>query len=443
MTQTPLTDAPGVSRTVLEELEWYEVSRPAPPAQLDLAPLSQELAQAIAERLAGARRVAVCTGSRGIARVDEVVTLVVGALRAAGKQPVLVPAMGSHGGATPAGQVETLHELGIDAAALGVEVDGSMEVTPVGALASGQGVFLADSVLACDAVIPVNRVKPHTDFRGPVESGLTKMLVIGLGKEVGASSVHAAGFDRFDEVIPEAAAIVFDRLEVPFGVALLEDAWHRLRRVEIVPGRQIPTREPQLLEESWQHFARLPFAEIDVLVLKEMGKTVSGAGMDPNVTGRFAATPLPVPTTVHRLVVLDLREDSGGNANGVGLADVVTERLRRQIDWEATQANAIASKCLIAAKLPLVAPSDADALRIAGESLVGRRMTEAGLVAAVNTLELSHLAVTAPLLGEARAAGYEPLDGGRPRRAELAGDGSLSAIGGLAFFGGHGGAPSA
>jgi hypothetical protein len=434
MTQTPLVDDPYAGTAAIEDLEWFELVRPAPPDRFDPVPLQAELAEAIAAHAGGARRIAVCAGSRGIARVGEIVAAVVRALQAAGKEVVLVPAMGSHGGATPAGQAGVLHEFGIDAAALGVELDASMAVTRVGSLRSGEGVYLADSVLRCDAVIPVNRVKPHTDFRGPFESGLTKMLVIGLGKEVGASSLHAAGFARFDEVIPEGGEIVLSRLAVPFGVAMLEDAWHRLRRVEVVPGDRIREREPQLLQESWQHFARLPFGEVDVLVLREMGKTVSGSGMDPNVTGRFSAIPLAAPTVVHRLAVLDLREDSGGNAIGVGLADVVTERLRHKIDWPATASNAIASKSLVGAKLPLVAPSDLAALGIAGDSLVGRRIDEAAVAAAVNTLEVFHLAVTAPLVEQARAAGYEEVDGGLPRRAAFLADGTLAGIGGLHFF---------
>lgn len=422
----------------IEELEWFELERSAPDASLDLATVSAELGAIIPERLSGAQRVGVSAGSRGIARIDEVVAVVVRALLAAGKQPVIIPAMGSHGGGQAAGQIEVLHELGIDPADLGVAVEASMAVTEIGTLGSGQPVYLADAALACDAVIPVNRVKPHTDFRGGIESGLTKMLTIGLGKEVGASSLHSAGFDRFFEVLPEAYSLVVGRIEVPFGVAVLEDAWHRLRRVELVPGDDIPEREPELLEEAWQHFARLPFSEVDVLVLKEMGKTVSGAGMDPNVIGRFAATALGAPTAIQRIAVLDLREDSGGNATGVGLADVVTERLRSKIDWVPTLANAIASKSLAAAKLPLVAPSDAEALRIAGDSLVGRRVEEAGFVAAVNTLEVSRLAVSAPLLEEAEKAGYERV--GEPARARFGAAGELLGIGTIEFFGAPAGA---
>ena len=198
----------------------------------------------------------------------------------------------------------------------------------MGHLTSGRPIYVGEGCVGVRLVVPVNRVKPHTDFRARVESGLTKMLTIGLGKERGASSLHGAGFAAFAEVLPEALPIVLGAVHVPFGVALVEDAWHRLFRAEVVPVEEILDRDEALLKEAWDHFGRLPFDEVDVLVLREMGKTVSGAGMDPNVTGRFPVDPLPAPTAVSRLAVLDLREDSGGNAQGVGAADVVTERLR-------------------------------------------------------------------------------------------------------------------
>jgi hypothetical protein len=420
------------ARPGVEDLDWFEVYRPPPPLELDLTILADELASVSRERLHSGQRAGVAVGSRGIARLPDVVAVVVRALRAAGADPVLIPAMGSHGGATGAGQVEVLHDLGVVAEALAVPVDASMEVEQVGQLASGRAVYVGKAALGCDAVVPVNRVKPHTDFRAPVESGLTKMLTIGLGKERGASSLHGAGFASFAEVLPEALQVVLGAVRVPFGVALVEDAWHRLCRADVVPGEEILERDEALLKEAWDQFGRLPFDEVDVLVLKEIGKTVSGAGMDPNVTGRFPADPLPAPTAVGRLAVLDLREDSGGNAQGVGTADIVTERLRGKVNWGATYANALASKTLSAAKLPVVAPTDADALSFAIESLVGRGPGDVRIVAMVNTLEVSRLAISLPLVEVAEAAGYETAV--QPVRAEFTEDGRLVRIGSLQFF---------
>jgi hypothetical protein len=372
-------------------------------------------------------------GSRGIARIAEVVAATVGHLRSAGLEPIVIPAMGSHGGATPAGQRQVLSKLGVDERSVGAPIEASMDVVELGRVKSGQAVYTARAALSCDAIVVVNRVKPHTEFRAPIESGLAKMLAIGLGKERGASSLHEAGFESFSSVLPEAARIVLSRLSVIFGVALLEDPWHRLCRAEVVPGEAILEREKALLREAWSHFGRLPFSELDVLLLREMGKTISGTGMDPNVTGRFPLPGLSAPTTSQRLVVLDLVEGSGGNAVGVGLADVVTERLRSKVDWPATYANASASKALNNAKLPMVAPDDRSALGLALRALTGRSAYGVPrVVAMANTLEVNHLAVSAPLAPLAEQAGYSPC--APPRTAEFGKDGELLRIGGLGFF---------
>jgi Lactate racemase N-terminal domain len=420
---------PGLS---IGRLDWFELYRAAPPETLDLAPLGAELASAISGRVPKGARVGVAVGSRGIARLPEVVATVVSALRTAGLEPVLIPAMGSHGGATSDGQVMVLRNMGVDAEALGVPVDASMEVEQVGALANGRPVYLSRAAMQCDAIVPVNRVKPHSDFRAPVESGLTKMLTIGLGKEVGASSLHSEGFNSFVDVLPEAAQIVSKVLRAPLGVALVEDEWHRLLLAEVVLGEEILERDEALLKEAWAHFARLPFGHVDILLMKEMGKTISGAGMDPNVTGRFGDKAVPGATVVQRVVVLDLRDDSGGNAIGVGYADVVTERLRAKIDWGATYANARASKSLSGAKLPIVVESDADAFALASESLIGRDPGGPRIVAMASTLSVTHIAVSEPLVAEAEAAGYASAGG--PQRAKLTGTGRLVSIGGLEFF---------
>jgi hypothetical protein len=416
----------------LGTLALFELRRPAPALQVDLGPLATSVALSAKAVLPEGATVGVAVGSRGISRLGEVVAATVEGLRQAGVGPVLVPAMGSHGGATPEGQVEVLRQLGVRPEEIGVPIEASMEVEEVGCLARGLPVFVAKAALGLDALVPVGRVKPHTDFRAPVESGLTKMLTIGIGKEAGASSLHSAGFGAFAEVLPEALGIVLRSLRVPFGVALVEDAWHRLCKWEVVAGEQILERDEALLKEAWGNFAALPFAELDLLVVKEMGKTVSGAGMDPNVTGRFPNDPLLAPTQVARLVVLDLRDDSEGNAIGVGVADVVTERLRSKVSWPATYANAMASKSLPGARLPMVAPADADAVKLALASLVGVGSRPPRVAAISNTLEVNHLAVTEALVREARAAGYELLAG--PIAPRFSNDGTLEAIGGLEFF---------
>ncbi|HTV12205.1 MAG TPA: hypothetical protein VME20_10125 [Acidimicrobiales bacterium] len=419
----------------LGSLRWTELYRPAPPRRFDPGPLREALIAAAQGRLRQGDRVGICVGSRGIDGLAQVVGLVVEAVKAADAVPVVIPAMGSHGGATPQGQLAVLRDLGVREETLGVPFEASMEVEQVGVVPGGHPVYLSAVALGCQAIVPVNRVKPHSDFRARVESGLTKMLTIGLGKELGASSLHRAGFMAFGTVLPAALEIVLSNLHVPFGVALVEDTWHRLDRAEIVPGGSVLERDAQLLEQAWGLFGSLPFGELDVLVLKEMGKTISGAGMDPNVTGRFPVDPLPSPTKVARLVVLDLRDDSGGNAIGVGTADVVTERLRNKVNWHYTYANARASKSLPGARLPMVATSDREAISDALGSLVGGRSGVPRVVAMANTLEVNHLLVTGPLVSEAEPAGYHAA--GRDLSAMFDKDGALVRIGDVPFFGQH------
>jgi hypothetical protein len=420
----------------IEDVEWSEVARTAPPGDLDVAAaLGPDFARLVQERVTPGSRVGVAVGSRGIDRLADVVAVAVQVLRDRGAEPVLVPAMGSHGGGSAAGQVEVLHELGVYEEALGIPVEASMDVEEVGVLSGGQRVYLAKAALGCDAIVPINRVKPHTDFRAPIESGLTKMLTIGLGKEQGASSLHCVGFEAFAQMLPEAAGIVLGLLPVPFGLALLEDPWHRLRRVEVVPGEILLQRDRELLLDAWADFPRLPFEKLDVLVLREIGKMISGSGMDPNVTGRFAGKAVPAVTTVERLAVLDLAHNSGGNAIGVGLADVVTERLRAKVDWDATYTNAVASKSLAGARLPVVVGSDLEALELATSTLTGAETVPPRMVAMVNTLDVNRIAVSEPLVATARAEGYSLL--GSPRRAEFGRDGRLLRIGGIDFFSDH------
>lgn len=412
---------------------WFRAKRQPPPSTFDLpATISGELTAIAQHRISPGERVAVLVGSRGISRLGEVVAGVVGVLQARGATVVLVPAMGSHGGATPDGQVAILEEHGVDWRTLGVTVDASMEVEKVGRLSCGTPVYTACGGLRCDAVIPINRVKPHTDFRAPIESGLTKMLTIGLGKVIGASSLHARGFDKFHDILPEAAQLLLDRLRVPFGVALVEDAWHRLAYLEAVPGETLLERDEVLLAKAWDNLGVLPFSEVDLLILRELGKDISGAGIDPNVSGRWAQRDLGGPTKVAGLVILDLSGRSAGNASGVGMADVVTERLRSKIDWPVTYRNALASRVLASAKLPLVAGTDREAVELATSCSIGVELNHARMVAMHNTLSVHDLAISEELVPAALAAGYkvDPT----AQLARFDGAGGLLSVAGLAFF---------
>lgn len=367
--------------------------------------------------VAGAR-VAVAVGSRGIAELPTIVAALVGALRDAGTVPFVVPAMGSHGGGTADGQVTMLASLGVTEDAVGAPIRSGMDTVVIGAV---EGIDVhVDRIAAteADVIVPVARVKPHTDFRGAIESGVLKMLSIGLGKHRGADSLHRVPADRMSSVIASAGALVVDTLPVAFAVAVIEDAYDHIGHVEVVPRAEITRREPELLRIASSWMPSLPFRDVDVLVVEEMGKDISGSGMDPNITGRFYD---PRPDAVPRvgvLVVLSLTGASHGNATGMGIADVVTSRLAQRVDWRATYTNEVAARMLAGPKLPLVAADDEDALAVAVHCLGMVRPEDARVAWIRNTLSLSRMRVSLPLWEELRdVPTLSPL--GAPQRPQF------------------------
>ncbi|MDQ4077552.1 MAG: hypothetical protein M3220_15065 [Chloroflexota bacterium] len=324
----------------------------------------------IGEQIQPGTQVALTAGSRGIGQIDEVLAAVVAEIRARGGEPFIVPAMGSHGGATPAGQVEVLAHYGITEERMACPIRSSMEVVELGQLASGERLY-TDRIAfqEADLIIPIARVKVHTDFHGPYESGLYKMLAIGLGKQHGADALHASGFESFPHLIPAAGRVVLERLAVPFGIALVENGYGKLALLEAIPAAEIDTRERELLEESRRLMALLPLERVDVLVVDQIGKDISGAGMDPNVVGRYYNEKLPTGPAVQRIVVLDLTEATEGNATGIGMAEFCTARVAGKIDYAKTYMNQLTAKTPEAGRLPIVAPNDCVAIQMAILSL--------------------------------------------------------------------------
>ncbi|MDQ4043050.1 MAG: nickel-dependent lactate racemase [Actinomycetota bacterium] len=344
--------------------------------------------------------VAIGVGSRGVGRIGSVVAALVGALKEAGAEPFVVPAMGSHGASTAEGQAEVLKHLGVSEEEVGCPVRATMETVLLGETPSGVEVFMDRHAYEADAVILVNRVKPHTAFRGRVESGPTKMLAIGLGKQKGAHSVHSAGWENIHRTIPEAARVAVESGKVAFGLAILENHDEEPYKVVALPAEELEKGEAPLLEEAKKNLLRLPFDALDVLVVDEIGKNISGDGADPNVTGRY---PTPYATggpEVGRMVFLDLTEETGGNANGVGVADVVTECLASKMDRPATYLNALTSTTPQPVKLPMVMPTDKLAVAAALEMCAGVSPRDARLVRVKNTLKLRRIHVSEALLPE-------------------------------------------
>ena len=259
--------------------------------------------ESVRGRIRENQQVCLAVGSRGIDRIDEVVLALVRFVRDCGATPFIVPAMGSHGAATPTGQRDVLASLGITEETAGCEIRSSMETVELTRVAVDVPVHFDGHAFGADAIVLINRVKPHTDFRGPVESGLLKMLAIGLGKQRGADVFHGEGFATFAELIPAVASAILALAPVAFGVALIENAHGRLRRLEVVPAESMLAREPALLEEAERHLARLPLSSIDVLIIDRIGKDISGLGMDSNVVGRYYFGPTGRAPNVQRIIV--------------------------------------------------------------------------------------------------------------------------------------------
>lgn len=349
---------------------------------------------------AGAR-VAVAVGSRRIDGCAAVVARLVARLNGAGCCPFIVPAMGSHGGATPEGQARVLAGLGVTEASVGAPIRSGVESTLLGRTAGGAEAFVDSIAMEADSIILVNRVAPHTAFSGPVESGLAKMMAAGLGNRRGALSLHRQGFGA-GHLIGEIADTVLECAPVSFGIALIEDGTRRLSRVVALPGEKIRSTEPALLEEAVSMYPQIPVSSADLLIVEEMGKDISGTGMDPLVTGRGKD---PAGTTgraftAERLVVLGLSTGSGGNATGVGHADVTTERLVRSVDRWVTYRNVITSGALFRARIPVMMPTDRDAVAAALESLGSPDGGDVRALRIRNTARLEEFWASVALLGE-------------------------------------------
>jgi hypothetical protein len=279
-------------------------------------------------------RVAVACGSRGIANVAVIVRSTLDYLAGLGARPFVVAAMGSHGGATAEGQRQLLAEYGISEAALGVPVRTEMDTVQLGTNAWGEPVYWDRNAFGADAVVTVSRVKPHTDFRGRFESGVLKMLVIGLGKRDGAAQHHRWGVRGLREMMPETAKVILARTKFAAGLAVLENAREETARLQVVDRDELFEVEPILLDEARRLMGRLPFDRLDLLVIGEIGKNYSGAGIDPNVVGRLLieGEQEPESPTIIRICCLDLSPESHGNGTGVGIADLTTQRLLDAID---------------------------------------------------------------------------------------------------------------
>lgn len=352
-------------------------------------------------------RIALTAGSRGIRDKAKVLKVIVARLKALGAKPFLVPCMGSHGGATAEGQVEMLKHLGITEEFVGAPIVSSMEVKEVGRTKFGTPVLIDANICSqADKIIVVNRIKPHTDFDFEVESGLNKMIVIGMGKHKGALMAHRLTIKHgYSTMLPEIQPIILQALPFFFSVGIIENQYDQTASLHLLEPKNFWEGEKPLLKKAKEIMPRLPFKQMDILVVDEIGKNISGAGMDPNVTGRlfFIGSPPLKEPKITRIFVRDLTPETKGNAIGVGFADYTTTRLVKKIDLHPTKINSITGMGPECGRIPLAYDQDREALQAAFDNSGVMDSNDLRLVWIKNTLEMEYLWASESMLSEAKA----------------------------------------
>jgi hypothetical protein len=350
------------------------------------------------------KKIALAVGSRGIRNLSTIVRATGRYLESRGAKVFIVPAMGSHGGANAQGQSSVLEGYGISESDIGIPVVSTMATSKIAETSKGRPIYFSQDALAADMIIPIARIKPHTDFRGKVESGLCKMLAIGLGKHQGCSTLHKEGFQEFSWLIPEVAERILAKAPVAFGLAILENAYDQTSKIEVVEGSKFLDREPELLKLAMDSMPRIIPNNIDVLVVREIGKDISGAGMDPNIIGRTTKGLLEgyQGPGIKRIIALAITPASKGNATGIGLSDFTVKEILPTIDYMATNANCIASGNPEAGRIPIAMESEADAIRASISCAPGTDPKNPRIVRIKNTLDLEIIEISDALLDEAR-----------------------------------------
>jgi hypothetical protein len=352
------------------------------------------------------KRIAVAVGSRGITGIVEIVQNTIRILKEKGAAPFLVTAMGSHGGGTADGQAEILADYGLTPESLGVPIRSGIETVVVGTSPEGVPVDVDKLAFESDGIVLLNRVKPHTDFKGSVGSGLMKMIAVGLGNRVGADSFHSWTIKiPYERLIQEKAKVLLGTGKVLFGIAVLENAYHETAGLSIIPSPEVVQKEKELFQEATRLMPSLPVSQADILIIDQIGKDISGVGLDPNITGRwFRLNSIwQEQPDIMRIVLLDLTDGSHGNGCGLGLADFCTKRLVRKMDRNITNINAVTCRNTLASHTPLYFDTDRETLIQAMNSLSESATPEnVRLVRILDTLHLDEIEVSSALVPELR-----------------------------------------
>jgi len=368
------------------------------------ATVIQELAGLeLASRITPGDRIAITAGSRGIQQIDKILKTLIDVLKEHKAKPFIIPAMGSHGNGTAQGQLEILNSLNISEETMGVPIHSSMEVVQIATSSHGFPVWVDKQAATADKVVVMNRIKPHTEFEGPIESGLMKMMAIGLGKHKGCFEVHKQTVNfGYSRVIPEIGALILDRLPVLFGVGIVENIYDETACIAACLPENFYDTESALLAKAKTYMARLPFDQIDILILDEMGKNISGTGLDTNVIGRimFIGEREPETPKITRIVILDLTAPSHGNAIGIGLADFTTQKVIDKLNTQAMATNAITAMTPEKARLPVSMTTDRAAIEAALQTIGAVAPNDAKIVHIKNTLEMGTFHVSKALKNE-------------------------------------------
>ena len=335
--------------------------------------------------------IAITAGSRGIKNVDIITKSIVDFIKLKGATPFIVPAMGSHGGASAKGQLEVLASYNITPETMGCEIKSSMEVVDLGYSELGKRVVIDKNAYESDGIIVSCRIKPHNAFRGKYESGPCKMMTVGLGKQVGAEVVHSDGMGKISENIPTMAKVVIENAPILFAIPCIENAYDETCHIEAILAKDIMKREPELLEYAFEKMPKLIVGECDVLIVDEIGKNYSGTGVDPNITGTFSTKYASGGIKVQRTCMLDLSEESHGNALGVGLSNAITKRIFDKMELEKMYPNCITSTVLESARIPCIVANDKEAIQICIRTCTGIDKSKVKLVRISNSLNIEYI----------------------------------------------------
>lgn len=350
-------------------------------------------------------KIAIAVGSRGIKDIDVITKEVIDLLKESDFEPFIIPAMGSHGGATEGGQLKMLESLGITEEKMGVPIISSLEVVEIGrvkipSILDDLPVYIDRLAYEADGIVVINRIKPHTLFRHEIESGLMKMLAVGLGKHIGATMVHKNGFMNFSDIIPAIAGKVLNVAPVYFGVAIIENAFEETSEIKIVTKDYFLEVEKALLIKAKSIMGKINLTDLNLLIIKETGKEFSGDGMDPNVTGRYCNPNIKPDISIQRIVLLDISKNTHGNVTGIGAADIITKRCFEKIDLMSTYVNAYAATTLRGSQIPFIIDTAEEAIQVALTSCVQLDKDKPRIVYIPNTLYLEYLWVSEDLIEE-------------------------------------------